>query len=147
MGSSLEDLDLALDVGSLLAGVVAHAELVADREGGDLGSEVFFGVPDAAETIDQVPVPSGVVATPPMPVTGSNCTESPASAVRVSASCPVDLRADTPLAVRYRRTPAADPPLYDRELRGLNGRLRWRVRDHPGMEKASCDKPPLSLIA
>jgi hypothetical protein len=63
LGSSLEDLDLALDVGSLLAGVVAHAELVADREGGDLGSEVFFGVPDAAETIDQVPVPSGVVAT------------------------------------------------------------------------------------
>ena len=49
----------------MLAGVVADAEPVADHEGGDLGSQVFFGVPDAAEAIDQFPVPSGGVATPP----------------------------------------------------------------------------------
>ena len=118
LGIFLEDLDLALDGGSVLAGVVAHAEPVADHEGRDLGSEVFFGVPDAAEAMDQLPVPSGGVATPPMPVSGSNWTESPAAAVRVSASCPGDLRADTPLAVRYRHTPAAEPPLDYRQQVG-----------------------------
>jgi len=72
LGSSVEDLDRALDLGSVLAAVVAHAEPVADREGGDLGSEVFVGVPNAAEAMDQLPVPSGGVVTSPVPVTGSN---------------------------------------------------------------------------
>jgi len=44
---------------------VADAERVADHEGGDLGAEFFFGVPDAAEAMDQVPVQSGGVTTPP----------------------------------------------------------------------------------
>jgi hypothetical protein len=57
--------NVALDVGSVLAGVVAHAELVADHGVGDLGSEFFLGVFDAAEAMDQVPVPSGGMATPP----------------------------------------------------------------------------------
>ena len=97
---SLEDLDPALDAGGVLARVVADTGLLADHEGGDLGSEVLFGVPDAAEAMDQVPVLSGGVATPPMPVTGSNSTESPAAAMGVSASCAEDPPADTFSAVR-----------------------------------------------
>jgi hypothetical protein len=113
----------------VLAGGVAHAKPVADHEGGDLRAEVFFGVPDAAEATDQVPVQSGGMATLPETVTGGNWTEPPAAAVGVSASCPGDLPADTPLAVRKRRELAVQPPLGDRQQLAESGRSWLLFRD------------------
>ena len=52
-------LDPALDVGGVLPGVVADAELVADHQGGDLGAQFLLGVADAAEGVGQVPVQAG----------------------------------------------------------------------------------------
>jgi hypothetical protein len=40
----------------VLAGVVADAELVADHEGGDLGTQLLLGVADAAEGVREIPV-------------------------------------------------------------------------------------------
>jgi hypothetical protein len=56
LGVVLQDLDPALDVGGVLARVVADAELVADPQGGDLGAQLFLGVADAAEGMGQVPI-------------------------------------------------------------------------------------------
>ena len=64
---------------------------------------------------------------------------------RVSACCSSGPRIVTGLGDRNRHTPAADPPLDNGQLLGLNGRSRWRVHDHPRMEKSGCDEPPLSV--
>jgi hypothetical protein len=46
----------------VLAEVVADAELVADRQGRDLGAKLLLGVADAAEGVGQVPVQAAGVA-------------------------------------------------------------------------------------
>ena len=45
----------------------------------------------------------------------------------------------------YRRTPAAEPQVDDRQVMGLSGRSPWRVHDHPEMEKVGRDGPALQL--
>jgi hypothetical protein len=42
------------------AGGAADVELVADNEGGDLGTELLFGEADAAEGVREVSVPAGM---------------------------------------------------------------------------------------
>ena len=57
-------LDPALDIGGMLARVVADAELVTDHQGGDLGSQLLLGVADAAKGMGQVPIQAARMACP-----------------------------------------------------------------------------------
>ena len=45
----LQDLDPALHVGRMLAGIVGHAQLVGHEVAGQLGAQLFFGVLDRTE--------------------------------------------------------------------------------------------------